>query len=281
MSPRPPRKNVQPLRILLIDDDEGEYLLVRDLLARFPGRAIALDWVTASSEALRVFRESGSHDLYLIDYRLLEHTGIDALRDLRASGCRAPLVLLTTVSDESVDRQAMRAGAADYLIKSEMTRPLLQRAIRHAIERSELARSLRESEERYRALARDFPGMLVVLDHHGTVLVAEGAAARAHLEAGAEPAAAAAAAPEPAGRPVREVFPDGFGERLLRVAARALAEGAAADVCDRIGCRWLLSAAPQRRFDAPPQALVLVTDASVLASAPSEPGPATTPPSAT
>jgi CheY-like chemotaxis protein len=257
MSQRHTRRSAVPLRILLVDDDEGEYLLVRDLLARFSGRAVALDWVTASTEALRVFRETGAHDIYLIDYKLLDHTGIDVLRDLRASGCRAPLLMLTTMADDAVDRQAMRAGAADYLIKSEMTRALLHRAIRHALERAEFAKALRDSEERYRSLARNFPdGAILVLDHEGRVVVAEGMALP-QLSGTADGAAVENAL-------ARDAFPGGFGELLVQSAATALSGKSVTVECEHAGRRWLLSAAPQNRFGSSPQAVLVAKDLSAL-----------------
>ncbi len=251
------RRSPLPLRILLVDDDEGEFLLVKNLLARFPGRAIALDWVTASQEALRTFRDTGAHDVYLIDYKLLDHTGLDVVRDLRASGCRAPLIMLTTCSEDTVDRQAMRAGAADYLIKSEMTRAGLQRAIRHALERAELAKALRESEERYRSLARNFPnGCLLVIDHDGDIVLAEGTCFPVLLgETGPDPEALV-------GTALRTAFEPALAEVLVHDAGRALAGKASSRELFHHGLIWLVSATPQQRFDAAPQAVLMLKDVS-------------------
>lgn len=256
MSARTPRSRHQvPLRIMLVDDDEGEYLLVRDLLAKYPGRAVTLDWVTASQDALRCFHELGAHDLYLIDYKLLDHTGLDVVRDLRASGCRTPLIMLTTCADDAIDQQAMRAGAADYLIKTEMTRPLLQRSIRHAMDRAEMVKALRQSEERYRSLARNFPnGCILLIDHEGVVQLAEGAGLQA-----------LAGTPDTdgsglAGRPARDVFPGGFGEAIHQHAARALTGKSITAEIAHGGRHWLVSAAPQPRFDSPPLVVVVVKD---------------------
>jgi FixJ family two-component response regulator len=261
MNNRVSRRQQTALRILLVDDNEGEYLLVRDLLNRFPQRAIALDWVTASEHALRTFRESGAHDLYLIDYKLLDHTGLDVLKSLRECGCRAPLLMLTSHSDDAIDRKAMRAGAADYLIKSEMTRPLIQRAIRHALERADLAKALRESEERYRSLARNFPnGCILVIDHDGRVQLAEGTALGTLL--GVENGDGSLLL----GKFLRGNIPAVLADIIVRETASALTGKLAALEHEHHGRRWLISTAPQHRFDAPAIAVVVIKDITSLRS---------------
>src|SRR4030065_265456 len=62
---------------------------------------------------------------------------------------RVPIILLTNVDDEELALRAVRQGAQDYLVKSEMDANLLYRAIRYAIERNRVEEALRESQERY------------------------------------------------------------------------------------------------------------------------------------
>jgi len=66
----------------------------------------------------------------------------------------APLILLTGQGDGDIDLLAMRAGAADYLVKGQIDAPLLERSIRYSLEQSRTLHALRESEERYALSAR-------------------------------------------------------------------------------------------------------------------------------
>jgi diguanylate cyclase (GGDEF)-like protein len=130
-------------RVLLIEDDEDDYLLTRALLAEVFGGGFTLDWVTCWSRALAVIAEA-RHDVYLVDYRLGERNGLDLVREAIDLGSAAPFIVLTGQGSREIDLEAMRAGASDYLAKSEMTAPLLDRAIRYAIERHRAERRLAE-----------------------------------------------------------------------------------------------------------------------------------------
>ncbi|MFW6058797.1 MAG: response regulator [Phycisphaeraceae bacterium] len=138
-----------PIRVMLIDDDEDSYLIVRHLLAQVEGQRYQLDWV-ASYDAGLAALEQPAHDLYLVDYRLDRRTGLDLLRAAKQRGFERPIVLLTGLGDRAVDLEAMEAGAADYLPKDELNSALLDRSIRYALEhqrllnaRDRLARKLR------------------------------------------------------------------------------------------------------------------------------------------
>jgi len=128
----------RPVRVLLVDDDEDDYLLTRDLLAAIAGGpGYALDWVCTYEEGLETIAQR-AHEIYLLDYRLGERTGLDLLREAVAGGCRDPLILLTGQGDREVDVEAMKAGATDYLVKGRVDALLLERSIRYAIERSKV-----------------------------------------------------------------------------------------------------------------------------------------------
>ena len=128
------------LHILLIDDDEDDYIITRDLLAEiaYPiedkKRQFELDWVDSYEAGLAAI-EQNQHHVFLVDYRLGQQNGLELIRDSIERGCSAPLILLTGQGDRAVDLEAMQAGAADYLVKGQMDAPLLERSIRYALER--------------------------------------------------------------------------------------------------------------------------------------------------
>jgi len=148
-----PELEQRAVRILLVDDDEDDFVVTRELLADSKRTTFQLDWIPEFNLALTEIGRN-AHDLYLIDYRLGERDGLELLAYARANGCTAPLVLLTGQDDGEVDLAAMRAGAADYLVKGQIDAPLLERSIRYALEQSRTLQALRESEERYALSAR-------------------------------------------------------------------------------------------------------------------------------
>jgi len=135
------------IRVLLVDDDEDDAVLTRAMLRDAHEPRFEVDWVATYDEALtRMIRHDDQ--AYVVDYRLGQHSGLDLMLAAQAGGCTEPIILLTRQGTRNVDEEAMRAGAADYLVKDELTPPLLQRAIRHAVERAGATRAFRESEER-------------------------------------------------------------------------------------------------------------------------------------
>jgi two-component system, cell cycle sensor histidine kinase and response regulator CckA len=131
------------VRVLLVDDDEDDYILTRDLLSESQGIRFELEWVSTRDLALELMSQN-QHAVYLLDYRLGTHNGLELLQQAIANGCRVPIILLTGQGDRGIDLEAMRAGAADYLDKSQLRAPLLERSIRYAIERKKAEQKIRE-----------------------------------------------------------------------------------------------------------------------------------------
>jgi signal transduction histidine kinase len=124
------------LRVLLIDDDEEEFVLTEDLLAQAP-TAYDLDWIGDIDEGLDEAARR-RHDVYLVDYRLGAENGIDFIRRANVLGCPGPFILMTGQGEVETDLIALRAGATDYVLKGGLTPELLARSIRYAVERHEL-----------------------------------------------------------------------------------------------------------------------------------------------
>ncbi len=133
------------LRILLIDDDEEDFLIASDMLAE-SSLKYRLDWANTYDDGLAGISRA-EHDVYLIDYRLGPRNGLDLLEKAVAMGCRAPIIFLTAYSDYSLDVSAMKAGAADYLPKGEFGPALLERVIRYSVERKRIEEELKRHRE--------------------------------------------------------------------------------------------------------------------------------------
>jgi diguanylate cyclase (GGDEF)-like protein len=144
------------VRILLIDDDEEEYILLRELLSNQGRGKIVhhydLNWISTYEEAVKAFSNC-QYDLYLVDYHLGSRSGLDLLREPAVQTCSSPIIMLTGLGSYETDLAAMQLGAADYLEKNQLTRPLFERSIRYAIERKQTEKHLeRLVLERTRAL---------------------------------------------------------------------------------------------------------------------------------
>ncbi|HRY48283.1 MAG TPA: PAS domain S-box protein [Candidatus Paceibacterota bacterium] len=165
------------IRILLIDDDRGEFLLTRRLLSKVERQKYELHWAASYAEG-QLAIQGNEYDVFLVDYRLGERSGMDLLREARASGQMAPIILLTGQGDLSTDVEAMRAGASDYLVKGELNAALLERSIRYALERTRAIQKQRESDERYRTLVETSPDAIVCTDLTGKIFLANQMAAK-------------------------------------------------------------------------------------------------------
>jgi len=152
----PIRKIMMPesnaIRLLFVEDDEDDYVLMKTVLSEISHPPIRLTWVDTYDKALEQ-AEKAPFDIYLLDYRLPGHTGLELLQAFRANGHRQPCILLTGQGDYEVDVQAMVSGASDYLEKDLLSPQLLERVIRYAIDRQNTLNTLRESEKRLRSLS--------------------------------------------------------------------------------------------------------------------------------
>ncbi|MEU7905964.1 fused response regulator/phosphatase [Actinoplanes sp. NPDC049118] len=155
----PALKAPERLRILLVEDDEGDAFLVRELLAE-AGASFDLQVATTLREARSKMR---GVQCVLLDLGLPDAEGIDGLRKLLAVAGSAAVCVLTGRSDEHLGVAAVAEGAQDYLVKGQVDGVLLVRALRYAVERKradENARRLREVELRQAESARLERGLL-------------------------------------------------------------------------------------------------------------------------
>ncbi len=152
--------------MLLVEDDEDDFLLTRDLLGDITTFDCSLDWAVTCAAAKEAIAAK-KFDVCLIDYRLGERTGLELLREVIAEGFGAPMILLTGEENREIDLEAMKAGAADYLIKGKMEAVTLERAIRYALERKRAEDALAEAARRERAMIENALDVICTIDAEG------------------------------------------------------------------------------------------------------------------
>jgi PAS domain S-box-containing protein len=165
-----------PVRVLLVEDQETDYLLTRRLLSSVENQSYDLEWADSWQAGIEAIRRC-EYDVCLLDFRIGGGDGLELLKESRDIGCKAPVILLTGVGDYRLDLEAMELGAADFLVKDKLTPAFLERAIRYAIAQSkalkELERQrdeLRLSELRFRSVVQSAADAIVIADRSAMIV---------------------------------------------------------------------------------------------------------------
>jgi diguanylate cyclase (GGDEF)-like protein/PAS domain S-box-containing protein len=143
--------NNSPIRVLLVEDNEDDYIITRDLLADVQDVEFELEWVATYDTALATIA-CQKHDVYLLDYRIGAHNGLEILQQMLANGYDAPIILLTGSSTRTIDLEAMQLGATDFLSKNEISGGQLERTLRYAIRQRQLYQQVKHQAQREQAL---------------------------------------------------------------------------------------------------------------------------------
>jgi DNA-binding response OmpR family regulator len=150
----PPARAPDAIRVLLVEDDDGDALLVDDLLTdALPGARIARSRTFGDALA----ELDAGIDCVLLDLQLPDAAGLDTVIRLRAQAPAIPLIVLTGLDDAAAGVAAVDAGAQDYLVKGNVDGAQLARAIRYAIVRRQAAdaqHELRLADVQAREVAR-------------------------------------------------------------------------------------------------------------------------------
>ena len=132
--------------ILLIEDNPGDADLVRLRLVEGHS-SVKVNCVNRLSDALAsLAREQPS--LVLLDLNLPDSHGADTFRKVMEKAPNVPVVVISGQDDEALAIKAVNQGVQDYLIKGDITSKHLERAMRYAVERQALQRSLEMAQKR-------------------------------------------------------------------------------------------------------------------------------------
>ena len=102
--------DINRIHLLLVEDDEDDAVVFRNLIDEIDNWHIDLDWAPTFKTALEKTYEN-SHDLCMIDFRLGGKNGVDLIWMMKANGLNIPMIMLTGKADRSIDLQAMASGA--------------------------------------------------------------------------------------------------------------------------------------------------------------------------
>jgi PAS domain S-box-containing protein len=142
------------LRLLLLEDNPSDAELA---LAELRIAGYEPDWKRVETESDFLAALDPSLDLILADYNLPQFNGVTALRLMRERGLDIPFILVSGIIGEEKAVEAMKQGAADYVIKDRIAR--LGQAVTHALEDKRLQREKREVEESLRRRAEEFAAL--------------------------------------------------------------------------------------------------------------------------
>jgi PAS domain S-box-containing protein len=160
---------MKKVSVLLIDDDEDDYILAKDVFGEIsrPER-YELSWVDTFDKGINAALKQ-QYDIYLVDYRLGKHTGVDLITEAILSGVKEPLIILTGKGDEKIDQEALNIGAADYLIKENLNPSTLDRSLRYALKQAKTIKALKESEHKFRAIFDKSKDPILISDYSGKI----------------------------------------------------------------------------------------------------------------
>ncbi len=142
------------IRVLLIEDDEDDYVITSELLAEARGNKFDLKWASTLTKGLEMLG-NGGYDVVLLDLTLPDSHGWRTFVDTHSHAPDVPVILLTGMDDESLGVQAVQQGAQDYFVKGNTSTYQLTRAIRYAIERKRTEAALRKYRNHLEELVRE------------------------------------------------------------------------------------------------------------------------------
>lgn len=162
---------METIRLLLVEDDRSQAVLVRKQLERAEAATIVVHHADRLNAALDMLRER-EFDIVLLDLALPDATGLTGIKTLRREMPTTPVVVLTGTGDPWLALAALKLGAQDFLVKGQMDTRSLVRAVVYAVTRHRTLAAARESESNLRSVLENASDGLTIVDGQGNVVYA-------------------------------------------------------------------------------------------------------------
>jgi DNA-binding NarL/FixJ family response regulator len=138
--------------VLLIEDNVDFAKLVKIYLDRYDEAQIGVIWKQNGSEGIEEAVRNKDIDVILMDYFLPGRNGLEITRALKERNIVTPVIFLTVNKDMNLAVEVMKLGVQDYLVKEEISTPILPKTILSVVEKGKFQREIAELEIRQKRL---------------------------------------------------------------------------------------------------------------------------------
>jgi PAS domain S-box-containing protein len=152
--------------ILLIDDSQEQFYLVEGLLLESIGKQFRLDWASTLPQSVELLQEH-RYDVCLLDFMLGQANALDILDIFQQHSISTPVIVITGHGSHDIDIAVMKAGAVDFIDKTQLNTKNLERSLRYAVQQARNTELLRQSEERFRLMVEKGSDLIIQLDRIG------------------------------------------------------------------------------------------------------------------
>lgn len=150
------------LTILIVEDNKGDYVLIREYLHEVFS-SVTIHHATSLREGIGIL-EREEVDIVLLDLTLPDAMGLNTFSTLHQQAEQVPVIILTGLEDADLALESLNIGAQDYIVKDDCTPVLLAKSIQYSIERSKIIKHLIKSEEQYKYLFNHNPLPMMALE---------------------------------------------------------------------------------------------------------------------
>jgi signal transduction histidine kinase/DNA-binding NarL/FixJ family response regulator len=155
------------LKILLVEDNEGDFLLVEEYLKEVFG-TVDIEHCWRISEAKKSLTEN-KFDIILLDLTLPDSNGKESIREIMELVNGTPVVVLTGYADKHFAIDTIELGVQDYLIKDDVSPTILQKSISYSIERNKIQLLFQKSEKKFRSIIENSNDGYALIDLEGRI----------------------------------------------------------------------------------------------------------------